>query len=50
VEVDQNPFLPSPLLRASVHEEVASNAVSRTPFPAVGRKKKGEKGKKKFKY
>jgi hypothetical protein len=52
VEVDQNPFLPSPLLRATVHEDVVlDNVVSRTPSPTVIRtKKKAKKGKKYFKY
>jgi hypothetical protein len=46
VEVDRNPFLASPLLKASVHEEeLAINVVSRTPSsPAV--RKKDKKGKK----
>jgi hypothetical protein len=51
VEVEENPFLPSPLLRPSVHEDaVVHNVVSRTPSPPVVPKKKGKKGKKKFKY
>jgi hypothetical protein len=40
VEVDQNPFLPSPLLRASVHEDaVVDNAVSTTPSPPAAHKR-----------
>jgi hypothetical protein len=49
VEVDQNPFLPSPLLRSSVHEEVvADNVVSRTTSPPLVKRKKDIKERKKL--
>jgi hypothetical protein len=43
VEVDQNPFLLSPLLRHSVHENVATNAVSRTTSSQAISKKRIKK-------
>jgi hypothetical protein len=46
-EVDQIPFLPSPLLRPSVH---VIHDDSRTPSPAAAPKRKGRKGKKIFKH
>jgi hypothetical protein len=48
VEVDQIPFFPSPLLHHSTSEEVARNALSRTPSPQVV-SKKNKKGRKKLK-
>jgi hypothetical protein len=51
VEAEENPFLPSPLLRPSVHEDAeVHNVVSRTPSPPVqSPKRRGRKGKKVFK-
>jgi hypothetical protein len=48
VEVDQIPFLPSPLLRPSVH--VILDDDSKTPSPVAVPKREGRKGKKKFKH
>jgi hypothetical protein len=45
MEVDQIPFLPSPLLRPTVH---VIHDDSRTPSQAAAPKRKGRKGKKKF--
>jgi hypothetical protein len=46
-EIDEIPFLPSPLLRPSVH--VILDDDSRSPSPAVSKRKGRGKGKKKFK-
>jgi hypothetical protein len=46
-EEDQIPFLASPLLGPSVH---VIHDDSRTPSPVAAPKRKGRKGKKKFKY
>jgi hypothetical protein len=48
-ESKEIPFLPSPLLRPSVH--VILDDDSRTPYPVAAPKRKGRgKGKKKLKY
>jgi hypothetical protein len=50
-QINQIPFLPSPLLRHGDYEiQDDYNAVSRTPSPPNPPNRRGKKGKNKFKY